>query len=962
MKKILVSILLIVCFVFTGCDWFDVGSSGSGGTGTGSDDPRPGSGGGSETTEPEPSTDDPFAPDSGIDYTDYLKSKTGYANPDNPEEELDLDLFAGFLLVYGRDYSKETNTETEKTSIKNKINESAETVLTNLAELYGPDYSNIEDWRGLSKDNYSAFLHEQFTTDQAFREAVSYSNIMQMPIPVATNTAVAITNIDNTNVSIKEYKRVSISGIPATASVTTQEVPEAITYNLTSVTIQIEGEDDQVLTTGLSAISVETTESSFNAVATYVSEELTFNCTFNITVSPNIEVTSQEITAGYTTTISNPTVAVEEYIYRVKVTWSVDTTATSFELIRMVGYEAASFAVSNSPRELEITLKDGEVDQGNFVSVGNTVSYHTAKGVYKLVCGQEEYFIFLGQNTSEINELTNIIIKSTSFDAIRNGWWLNNSVAKPTSWNWSLSEDDYISVSLGQSVFVNSYVSKYSKALQLAIAKIQLFGYEDENGNYLNTIPNTAISITKDASYYSVMGGTYTSTTTTEYASIKTLYSEAMAAVLESPTVNSVKFKDFMYFCYSYIDRIGFSPADNVRVSRFVKDFTIGKTLADYDEGLLNSLESLPTNGILSHNGQQLRIDTKAQTYSVGSETKNYYDNYFYYNQKAFKIDAEQNKVAIYDIGEINSVYFKNYTTTIFGVLFDIEEGSPITYEKMVCSLAELYVIASSEEDGDIDDGEAGDFDENSDEEPADAINPNTIGDLKSITVIPNEKFFTDPHSDKILHILGLYIGTESSLDLAEYIDIVVTYQHLVNSTLTKEVYYMNSAVDGGEVSISAYDAPFSNDGRLLTGQTIGEGDKNQPDYGFKFNSTGLPTINYITIVLNMARINANGVTTNIPISGTGANKYFTYNSKRFYVGENNSTLTVDNLTIIPTESGRFTYVEYNGVKISGQTGNRVLSSIVGNFEYLEIAIKNNFICKYNETLTMAAGFSGGIY
>lgn len=963
MKKVLISILLTVCFIFTGCDWY-TGSSGNSG-GSGNDNPpseRPPSGE-STVTDPTQTVEDEFAIDtSSVDYTEYLQSKTEYPNPDNPDESLDLDLFAGFLLVYGRDYSKETNNANEKTNIKNKINESAETVLTNLAELYGPDYANIVGWRGLSKERYSAFLHENYTTDQAFREAVSYSDIMQMPIPSVRNSAVSITSIDKTTISIDENKEILISGIPATAGVTTEAFPATTTYNLTSVTIQITGEEDQILTTGLDAITVQTKQDTFTVVATYTAGTESFTCTFSVIAGLTVSVTSTVITDGYTTVIANPTITVEGIVYKVKITWAADISATNFDLIRMVGYETESFTVSNSPRELEITIQDAELEQGQSLKVGNTISYHDAKGVYKLVCGDEEYFIFLGQTANELNGLRDIMIKNTNFDAIRNGWWLDNGVAAPTPWNWSLTEDDYITVTPEQSVFINSYVSKYSKALQLAIAKIQVFGYEDSQGNYLNAIPSTSYTVKKDAEYYNVMGGTYTTTSEVAYLSLRTLYSDAMAAVLENPTSNNTYFNDFMYFCYNYIDRIGFSAADNIRISRFIQDFVMGKDLARYDESLLIAGEDLPANGVLNYRGTNILIDTKAQTYSISNSPAGYYDGYFYYADKGFKVDAVENKVYVYDEENINSVYFKNYTTTAFSILFDIEEGTPITYEKMVCNLAELYVIASSEEDGEIDDGTPGDFNENSDDEATDTINPNTIGDLKSITVIPNANFFTDSHSDKILHILGLYMGTESTLDLEEYIDIIITYQHLVGVTPSKDVYYMNGAVDGGEVSISAYDAPFSNDGRLLTGQTIGSGDKVYSDYGFKFSAAGLPSISYINITMNMARINTNGTNTTVMISGTGENRFFTYNSKRFYVAEDNSSLTVDNLTIIPTEAGRFTYIPYEGVKISGQSGNRVLSSIVCDFEYLEIAIKNNYVGQYNETLTMAAGFSGGIY
>ncbi len=191
MKNFLIAFLLMFVLTFAGCT-FGGGEYGFSedifkgekenvipGTGGGGGGGSSGSSGtGNETTNVD------------IDaIMELLTSKFSYDIKGSNGEVIDtkdLDLFAGALLTYKRDYSTQNNKEAEKLAIKNAIENLSEHILSRLASRYGVDPDSSAFLGKLQTDeylqNYNEILFTNYPDSAEFLSAIDGTSIMEIPL------------------------------------------------------------------------------------------------------------------------------------------------------------------------------------------------------------------------------------------------------------------------------------------------------------------------------------------------------------------------------------------------------------------------------------------------------------------------------------------------------------------------------------------------------------------------------------------------------------------------------------------------------------------------------------------------------------------------------------------------------------------------------------------------------------
>ena len=718
------------------------------------------------TAPEEPPTYNPptFIPEE--DYTDYM----------GMFPSLEDDAIAAIILSYKLDYSIQNNNNPDINAIKNKVEQASENILTKLVEKYGNTQSTTQNnlLINLKKDNFT-FLNLGSMTDQEFVNNLPDSHIMEMP-KVTNDTFNSIIQTNNSN----------------TSAVVTSDISLNVTPNI-SPSLQYNG-------------------STFNIdnVVVKVSSDTTLTSPYSFVVDRG-----QAYTLKVTYTNSDDST-------RILVTYS----STALETVTTIN--STSFAVNNNPvaqtQTLGLSYGIGDLTltfdyQGGFPTsgldykvqkvMGNIVEEGTANntfdvtidnpsdsyGVYRIEWGENVYFIYFNITDQSQKNLAmdNTIVKDSHFDAINNGWTIVSNQVENVGWLWQLE-------SSSSSTFMQDYLTKYNKLLQINIYKILLVGY----GEDYNDMP----------------------------ADFKEMYDNAVKYA-NGDNTQALNYNNYINYCAQKIDHIGFTPYDCDQIAEYILNYVVG---SDNVSGEIFTDNN--ANGTFDANEE-----FEGTTLNLITGDNNPNADYRFNIRSEEWSKFEYTGSGTYQGNDVRGNYFKNYVNTIYHCVYNsVSEAIPIVTTKFVGNIEDLSVFSDVEDE----EGEENiEVNEDADLDEADPINMDFYGDLQSLIILPNYKKFD---VNNLLHYIELYItAPEPVPNFSEMLNVMVQYCHFNNGQLQKDNYVMYDMVQDNEIiTINSMLEPF-NSQQFATGASVTDEEGNSYiEYAFAFNEQYMPQVKYI--------------------------------------------------------------------------------------------------------------------
>lgn len=548
-----------------------------------------------------------------------------------------------------------------------------------------------------------------------------------------------------------------------------------------------------------------------------------------------------------------------------------------------------STTVLESGSEIDLTISTGE----------------NSAGIYKFECGGNIYYLYIGHTLDQFSVLTSpTLLKDTHFDAIRNSWALVGTNVKATSWLWSLKNFE--------TDFVSEYVAKYKDALSIAISKILMFGNSPQDKTFAEAIPATTLTINSKT-----------------YTSARDLYSDAMDYALNKAEGKELYYNDFIDFCLSKIDHIGFTSYELDEIAEFVLEFVVGK-----DNVSSERFNDSNSNGTFDNN-EVVASFTDTLIYGFDTKALRFKDKSALWKTINFTESAE---AAVTSSSDIRDDYFKNYTNIVYSILYNIEiqDPTPIYYQKFIGDFSYISSVFAA-----VDEESEEDFssDEPEDEGPySDSLNMFTAGILQSFVLVPNPIFFTSQYSDKILHLISFALQNPNEINLTS----ILNNHVIVKQGSSSRIYDISGILeDEAWLTVFAFEEPFSTN-ENLTGKNLNN--SSIAEYGFVLDENNVADVVYFGgfedgIVKAYTLRNGEYIPTTdnvVNIQKTDATITFTYKYENFVYDRLTGALTSGNFTSYQRVDGYCAFLKVN-CSLTNLNGYKEQFYISADFDYVEV-------------------------
>ena len=718
------------------------------------------------TAPEEPPTYNPPTIIPEEDYTDYM----------GMFPSLEDDAIAAIVLSYKLDYSTQNNNNSDIEAIKEQVEYASENILTKLVEKYGNTQLATQNnlLINLKKDNFT-FLNLGTMTDEEFVNNLPNSHIMEMP-KVTNETFNTIIQTNNSDTSAVVTSDISLTISPNIASSLQYNGSD---FNIENVTVTTT--TDVTLTSPYSFVVDRGQAYTLKVRYTNVDNSTKILITYSSTALESVT----SITSSSFTVNNNPVSQTQT----LQLIYGVGNLILNFDYQGGFPTNGLNYKVQ---KVMGNTIEQGTANNNFNVTIDNPASNY---GVYRIEFGENIYFIYFNITDQSQKNLAmdNTLVKDSHFDAINNGWMVVNNQVENVGWLWQLDGID-------SNNFLQNYLSKYSKLLEVNIYKILLIGY----GEDYNDMP----------------------------ADFKTMYDNAVKYA-KGDNTQALNYNDYINYCLKKIDHIGFTPYDCDQVAEYILNYVVGSDVVNNEIFTDNN-----ANGTFDANEE---FEETSLNLITGDNNPN--ADYRFNARSEEWSKFEYTGSGTYTGNDIRGNYFKNYVNTVYYCVYNsVNEAIPIVTTKFVGNIEDLSVFSDLEDEDGEEDIE---IDEDVDLDEPDPINMNFYGDLQSLIILPNYKKFD---VSNFLHYIELYIAAPEPVpNFSEMLNIMVQYCHYSNGALQKDNYVMYDMVQDNEtITINSMLEPFNNQQFATGNSVIDEEGNSYTEYAFIFNEQYMPQVKYI--------------------------------------------------------------------------------------------------------------------